>query len=281
MSASAATAGRTVAAPLPARRGTWKAFVGLLEHDVTVLSANLRGFLISTTIQPLLLLVVMTFIFPRIAMPVGGAGMAATFSTVFMAGLVAQAILNQAVFMVGLPMVREFGVTDEFSDRVMAPTPVATVALAKIAFGALQGLLAAVIVFPLAVLVPATPVLVDPSWPVLAVVVPLACVTGAAFGVLIGTVVEFRSVPLVSSLVYMPLSFFGAVFFTWPSLESIPVLQYAVLLNPLVYMSEGFRAGLVSSIEHMPLPAVYAVLSACAVGCTLLAVSTFKRRVLS
>lgn len=281
MSASAAPASRPLAAPLSPRSATWKAFVGLLEHDMTVLVANLRGFLISTTIQPVLLLVVMTFIFPRIAMPVGGAGMAATFSTIFMAGLVAQAILNQAVFMVGLPMVREFGVTDEFSDRVMAPTSVATVALAKIAFGALQGLLAALIVFPLAVVVPATPVLVEPDWAVLAVVVPLACITGAAFGVLIGTVVDFRSVPLVSSLVYMPLSFFGAVFFTWPSLETIPVLYYGVLLNPLVYMSEGFRAGLTSSMEHMPLPAVYGVLTVCAVACTLLAVAAFKRRVLS
>ncbi len=49
-----------------------------------------------------------------------------------------------------LPLVQEFGFTREIEDRVLAPLPVEMVAVEKIVAGALQCLLAALIVFPIA-----------------------------------------------------------------------------------------------------------------------------------
>ena len=59
---------------------------------------------------------------------------------------------------VARPLAQEFGITREIDDRVMCPLPVAAVAIEKIVFSALQSMVAAAIVFPLAYYVPATPV---------------------------------------------------------------------------------------------------------------------------
>jgi ABC-2 type transport system permease protein len=115
---------------------------------------------------------------------------------------------------------------------------------------------------------------------VLATIVPLACYTAAAFGLTRGTRVEPRLVPLFASFVALPFAFFGAIFYTWHGLAPIPWLQYAVLVNPLVYISEGLRAGLSIGEPHLPLAAVYAALVACAALFTALGVSGLKHRVL-
>ena len=62
---------------------------------------------------------------------------------------------------------QEFGYTREIEDRVLAPLPVELVGFEKIVAGALQCLLAGLIVFPIAAVVPATPVHLDINWPVL------------------------------------------------------------------------------------------------------------------
>jgi ABC-2 type transport system permease protein len=57
-------------------------------------------------------------------------------------------------------------------------------------------------------------------------------------------------------------------------------LQIIVLVNPLVYISEGFRAALTNS-PHMSLWAVYGALIGFAALFTWLGINGFKRRVLS
>jgi ABC-2 type transport system permease protein len=89
-----------------------------------------------------------------------------------------------------------------------------------------------------------------------------------------------RTVPLLFGIIVVPLTFLGCIYFPWQSLETIPWLQYLVLLNPLVYMSEGFRAAL-TPVAHMSLWAVYPV----TLGFTALflwrGVAGFKNRVLA
>lgn len=51
----------------------------------------------------------------------------------------------------------------------------------------------------------------------------------------------------------MPVIFAGAVFFRWESLRVIPLYQYLVLINPLVYINEALRYVMNSSAESMPL----------------------------
>ena len=79
-------------------------------------------------------------------------------------------------------MVQEFGYTKEIEDRVLAPLPVSLVAIEKVLFGAIQGLLAAAIVFPIAAVVHAGGVHIDLQvhWLALITLIPLACITCAS-----------------------------------------------------------------------------------------------------
>jgi ABC-2 type transport system permease protein len=178
-------------------------------------------------------------------------------------------------------LVQEFGYTREIEDRVMAPLAVWGVALEKITAGALQGLLAAAVVFPLATFIPATPVHLKVDWPVLLTVSPLATVVGAALGLTIGTRARPHQVPLVFSVVVIPITFLGATYYPWSSLSPIPWLKWVVLVNPLVYMSEGFRRALAPHLPHMPLWAIYGGLTACALVLTWQGIAGFRHRVLA
>ena len=60
-----------------------------------------------------------------------------------------------------------------------------------------------------------------------------------------------------------------------------PWLKAAVLINPMVYMSEGFRAALSIGVVHMPLGAIYGALLGFSILFTVLGVRGFKKRVLS
>ena len=67
--------------------------------------------------------------------------------------------------------------------------------------------------------------------------------------------------PLLFGVIVVPLTFLGCIYFPWQSLEAIPWLKVAVLINPLVYISEGFRAAL-TDVPHMSLWVVYPVMIA-------------------
>lgn len=270
-----------------ARRGgrpSRRAVVGaLLLRDLTVLDKSLGEFLHHTVTQPLLLVFVFTWLFPTIGQGVGGtdeAG-AARFASLLMAGLIAQAMAFQGVFRVAVPLARELDVTGEIEGRVMAPATVATMAFQKVVFGALLALFAAMVVFPVAAFLPADPVLLSVDWPVLLTLVPLACVTSAALGLTIGTLLKPASVPMLAGTLALPLAFGGAIFYTWSSLDPVPWLKYLVLVNPLVYMSEGMRAALFVGVDHMPLGAVYGALAVSAAVFSFLGTRGFSRRVVS
>ena len=127
---------------------------------------------------------------------------------------------------------------------------------------------------------PAAPVHLRLDWPVLLTIAPLACVMSAALGLLFGTLFDPRTVPLLFGIVVIPLTFLGCIYFPWAQLESIRWLQVLVLVNPLVYMSEGFRAAL-TPVPHMRLLAVYPVLLGFTVAFSALGLRTFRNRVLS
>jgi ABC-2 type transport system permease protein len=234
------------------------AFGALLLRDLAVLRKNIVEFALRTIMQPLLFVFVFAYVFPKIGQGIGGARGAADFSTLLVPGVVAIACIFQGIQAVALPLVQDFGFSREIEDRVMAPLPVWAVAVEKLLAGAIQGVVAAAIVFPLAIAVPATAVHLHVRWAELLTVLPLAALVGASLGLLIGTSVNPRQVPLVFGLVVIPITFLGATYYPWAVLDAIPWLQVVVLVNPLVYMSEGFRISLTPAIPHMPLAAMYA-----------------------
>ncbi len=266
---------------LSSRSCTRASFRAMLLRDLTVLDGDLKEFLLNTLMQPAMLVFVFTYVFPRIGQTIGGSGNEGRFSTLLLGGMIAQSIIFQGLFRVALPLARELDITNELEDRVLAPVSIRTIAFEKIVSGALQSLFAGLVVFPVAAFLPASPIYLEADWLVLLTIVPLACYTSAALGLTIGTRMDPRNVPVLAGFIALPLGFFGAIFYTWDALASVSWLQWLVLVNPLVYMSEGLRAALSIGVPHMPLPAIYGALLGFAALLTVLGVTGFKKRVLS
>jgi ABC-2 type transport system permease protein len=183
-------------------------------------------------------------------------------------------------------MSTEFGYTREIEDRVQAPCPIWLVAAAKVMSGAVQGLLAAVIVFPIAAVVHAGGVSahLTVNWPVVLTLIPIACVAMTSLGLLLGTTFEPRNIGLMFGFVVLPLTFLGGTYYQWTRLSPVKLggfewLKVVVLINPLIYINEGLRAGLTQA-SHMPLYAVYPVLIGFGVFFWTMGLRNFKRRVL-
>ena len=267
----------------PARDAYRRAFLALLARDAAMVRKNSRMFVLRTIMQPLLLVFVFTYVFPKIGQGVGTSGnanAAEQFSTVLVAGVVGLAIIFQGVQAVALPLVTEFGYSKEIEDRVLAPLPVSLVAIEKIVAGMIQGFLSAALVFPIAAFVPATTPKLHFNWLILLTLAPLAGWTSAALGLALGTKVQPMQVPQLFAFIVLPMTMLGCIYFPWTRLSSIRWLQVGVLVNPLVYMCEGFRAALTRS-SHMSLWAVYGALLGFAVLLTRLGVKGFERRVVN
>jgi ABC-2 type transport system permease protein len=256
-----------------------RAFAGLLARDTRVLRREFVSFLLRTVMNPILFTFVFAYVFPKIGESFHAAG-PENFATILVPGLIAVAMVFQGIAAVALPLVNEFGRTKEIEDRVMAPLPVSGVALEKIVFGAIQSILAALVVFPVVAVVPATPVTIQvASWPLLVGVLLLAALISGAFGLVIGTLFRPQQVPLIFSIIVIPVTFLGCVYYPWELLSPLPVLRYAVLLNPVVYISEGLRAALTPEVPHMP-PTVFVGAMALMVALLLAAAfPLFHRRV--
>ena len=232
----------------------FKAFWGLFLRDLRVLTREFLPFVLRVGMQPLLFLFVFTFILPRMGngnpLAVGGG---VDFGTILLPGLMAVAIMFSGIAGVALPLSSEFGITREIDDRVMCPLPLWTVALEKVCFSAMQSIVAALLVIPMARYIPAVPVRADiHNWFLLALVLVLASLLAGSLGLVIGSTVNPKQIGLVFSIIVVPITFLGCVYYPWAWLRTIPWLKYGVLFNPIVYMSEGLRAAVTPSIAHMP-----------------------------
>jgi ABC-2 type transport system permease protein len=242
-----------------------RAFFGLLLRDLYVLRRELFPFAIRVCMNPLLFLFVFTYVFPHMSGGMASNPMAhtggANFSTVLLPGLMAVAIMFSGIAAVALPLAQDFGFTREIDDRVMCPLPVGAVAVEKVVFSALQSFVAAAIVFPLAIYIPATPAQAHvTSWPFLFLVVLLASLVSGALGLTLGTIVKPQQIGLIFGVVVVPITFLGCVYYPWAALGQMPILQHAVLINPIVYMSEGLRSALTPSLGHMEDPYIILML---------------------
>jgi ABC-2 type transport system permease protein len=257
------------------------ALLALVLRDLVVLRKHFIEFVVRTLVQPFLLVFVFLYVFPTIGQGVGAGGGTAhesAFATVLVPGVVGISIMVLAA---------EFGFTREIEDRVQAPCPIWLVAVAKVLSGAAQGLIAALIVFPIAAVVHAGGVEAHLSvnWLIVVTLIPLACITMTALGLLLGTVFEARNLGLMFGFVVLPLTFLGGTYYQWTKLSPVHVggvhwLQILVLVNPLIYVNEGLRAGLTHA-SHMHLYIVYPVLIGFCAAFLLVGIRKFSGRVLS
>jgi ABC-2 type transport system permease protein len=254
--------------------------LGLWARDFRVLRREWMPFLLRTVMNPVLSVFVFTYVLPRTGQHLPVAAGAGNFATVLVPGLVAVAMVFTSIAAVALPLSIELGATREIEDRVMAPVPLATVPLAKVAFGAFQGTLAGAVIFPIITALPATTVHIHvASWPLLVLMALLSSWTAAALGLFLGTVVRPQHIGLMFAVILTPLMFLGCVYYPWASLVSIRWLQVLVLVNPLVYMSEGLRIALTTDVPHLPTPVAAGMLFLLAAALTAAGARAFGRRV--
>ena len=261
----------------------------LILRDLMVLRKHLFEFVARTLIQPFLLCFVFLYVFPKIGQGIGGASPTgqSEFATILVPGVVGISILFQGVQSVALTMSQEFGYTREIEDRVQAPCPIWLVAMAKVLSGAVQGLISAALVLPIASVVHAKGVEAHLTmhWWVIITVVPLACVTMASLGLLLGTSFEPRNIGLMFGFIILPVTFLGGTYYAYTRLAPVEVggwhwLQTLVLINPLIYINEGMRAAFTDA-AHMPLYVIYPVLVAFLAVFLGVGLRNFRRRVLS
>ena len=261
----------------------------LMLRDLVVLRKNLAEFILRTLVQPFLLCFVFLFVFPKMGQAVGGQGQHSdfNFATILVPGVVGISIMFQGVQSIALTMAQEFGFTREIEDRVQGPCPIWLVAMAKVFSGAVQGLISAAIVFPIAAVVHAPGVKADFSlhWLVILTLVPLACIAMAGLGLTLGTSFEPRNIGLMFGFVILPITFLGGTYYQWTRLAPVkiggfPWLQTIVLINPLIYVNEGMRAAFTDA-PHMHLYIVYPVVVAFGTLFLSIGLRNFRRRVLS
>ena len=274
-----------------------KTFAAMMAREFRVLRRNAVGTFTRAVMQPLLFVFVFTYVMPKIgggfmfgsgAATAAGAGAAAAssvnFATILVPGLMASMLLMQGIMAVTFPLVMEFSWQRTIEDRALAPVPIGVLATQKITAGAAQAFIGALIVFPIVLVVHAAgqaPHVHVTNWPLLVVILVTASLLTASLGLLLGTVMDPRKMQMLFAVILLPATMLGCVYYPWAALHQIRWLQYLVLLNPMVYMSEGLRAVLTPGAAHMPMWAILTVLVGGTVIFGYLGTRTFTRRVLN
>jgi ABC-2 type transport system permease protein len=225
-----------------------RTFFSVLWRDVFVTGRELLPFLAQVVIQPFFML----FIFGKVLANLGYVNTAA-FAPVLMAGIVALNGFLGGLQNTTMPLIMDFSFTREIEDRLLAPMPVPLVAVEKMVFGALRGIVAAVLMVPVGLLI-----LSNVSWPASKLpavfgVIVLGSLAGAAIGMTMGTLVTPRRINIMFAVILTPLMFTGSTQFPWRGLAHLRWFQVVCAFNPLTYVSEGMRSILVPGLPSIPL----------------------------
>ena len=250
-----------------------RVFLALLHRDLRVARKELPFFLIRTTLQPLLFIIVFGFLLPKMGF------MRSNYTATLLPGILAVSLTFASIQAVALPMVQDFGWTREIEDRLLAPVPTRLIATEKIIAGVLQGFVSAAFVLPVARLIMGPiPGLTLTQFPMVILIVALGASAFSALGLLLGTAISPQQIGLMFSVIIAPMLFFGCAYYPWAGLAAVPFMKYAVLINPLVYVAEGMRGALTPGVQHMPLLVSISALVVISVIFWILGIRSFERR---
>jgi ABC-2 type transport system permease protein len=281
-------------APVP-RPTLLKTFNAMMAREFRVLRRNAISTFTRAVMQPLLFVFVFAWVFPKIGggFSLGGAGAAGAakaaagpvnFATILVPGLMASMLLMQGIMAVTFPLVMEFSWQRTIEDRALAPVPIGVLAIQKIVAGAIQSFIGAAIVFPIVLLVHAAgqaPHVHVTNWALFIFILAFASLLTSSLGLLLGTIMDPRKMQMLFAMILLPATMLGCVYYPWAALHHIRWLQIAVLINPMVYMSEGLRAVLTPVLGHMPMWGVMLALVGGTAVFSYLGTRTFTNRVLN
>lgn len=254
----------------------WKTFYAMLQRDGHVARRNLLPMLLQNLLQPMLL----TFVFGRIL--TSGGMMPVQYKNILLPGIMAISMVLSGVQGVAMPLIAEFQFTREIEDRLLAPMATGWLAVEKIVAGMIQAMVAGLVVIPAAWLLLGSGVSISFTRPLeFALVCFLVALFSAAGGLALGVSVGQTQIGLMFSLVVAPMMMFGCVYYPWNMLHFFPALQYAVLLNPLVYACEGLRGTLMPMVEHISVMAVIGALAAVDLVLLVAGLKKFNKKAVS
>jgi ABC-2 type transport system permease protein len=234
----------------------WKTFLALLGRDAHVARRNLVPSLMQTFLQPLMFV----FIFGRVMVSSGY--MPPQYKSLLLPGIMAISMVFTGVWAVAMPLIGEFQFTREIEDRLLAPIEISWLAIEKVFFGTFQALIAGLAVIPAGWLLLRPGVGLNLRSPLsFACVTLLVALFSACGGLALGCSMSQNHIGLMFSMVLTPMIFFGCTYYPWSALAHFPILQRVVLVNPLVYASEGLRGTLVPQFPHLPVLAVFVALT--------------------
>lgn len=253
----------------------WKTFTAMLARDAHVARRNAVTLFLQILLQPLLFV----FVFGQVMIRSGM--MTAVYKSMLLPGIMAVAMLMTGIMAVSTPLIMEL-LTKEIEDRLLAPMETQWLAVEKITAGMVQSLIAGSVVLPAAWLMMGRNTGVTFSHPIeFASVMLLVALLAAAGGLALGSAVSQTHIGLIFSLVLAPLIMFGCAYYPWSALASFPILQKVVLINPLVYASEGLRGTLAPHVPHMPVMLVIIVLVVADVALIAFGLNRFHRKTIA
>ncbi len=253
----------------------WKAFIAMLARDAQVARRNFMVLAFQTFLQPLMFV----FIFGRVMVRSGYIPEA--YKSLLLPGIMAISMVFTGVWAVAMPLIAEFQFTREIEDRLLAPMEISWVAVEKVLAGTLQALIAGLVVIPMAWLI-LRPIPFNLDKPVVfALVTVLVAMFSACGGLALGCSVNQNHIGLMFSMVLTPMIFFGCTYYPWSALKTFPILQKVVLINPLVYASEGLRGTLVPQFPHLPLLGVLVGLALCDTLLLTAGLQQFRKKAVS
>lgn len=254
----------------------WKTFGALFARDVRVARRNLLTTVLQTMLQPLLLVFVFGQVLTRSGM------MANSFKGILLPGIMAISMTMTGMMGVAMPLIAEFQFTKEIEDRLLAPIRTQWLAVEKIVSGVLQALVSgAIVVLPARLILGSDLHLSTAHLGLFFIIAVLVAVFASAGGMTLGCSVGQTQIGLIFSLVLAPMIMFGCAYYPWSALASFPILQKIVLINPLVYASEGLRGTLAPQYPHMEPMVIIAVLGLMDAILIFVGLNRFQRKAVS
>ena len=254
----------------------WKTFLAMLARDGRVARRSAMQLVFQTFLQPLLFV----FIFGRVMVGIGY--MPEAYKSMLLPGIMAITMVFTGIWAVAMPLIAEFQWTREIEDRLLAPINIAWIAIEKVVAGMIQAVVAGLVVIPLAWLVlhPGVKISIQAPLSFIAIVL-LVALFSACGGLALGCSVNQQHIGLMFGMVITPMIFFGCAYYSWSSLGKFPILQKSILINPLVYASEGLRATLAPQFPHLSMIAVLAALLFVDVLLLIVGLRQFEKKAIS
>lgn len=210
----------------------------MIKRDLLIQIRDYKEFIFRVAMLPLILIFIYGYVLPTTG------NVRIEFPQYMFPGMIGMSLLLTGIHGTAIPLTMDYNMSREIEDRLQAPINIKYIAISKMIVGMIESWIGALIVLPISLVFMGQFINISLSVGDIAAILgilALASVASASLGLLVGTIVKPNQIAAMFPGFLMPLVFSGAVFFTWESLSTLPLVKGLFLLNPLLYVNEGLR----------------------------------------